>query len=177
MDSREDSEVEDGSDESDESDGDGGKKSKKKKKEGGEGAIVRPKDVDAFWLQRQLHAYESDPAVAQELAERALAAMEAAGDDDRAAETALVALLGYDKMRFVALLLRNRRTVVWCKRYAQAESDQARQDVLARLAATGPSSADLLHELAPNQDGNQQQEEKEEQEKGQQEQQPMEGVE
>ena len=153
----------------------GDKKRKKQRRRSGEedseaaSGKVRARDVDAFWLQRELHAYESDAAVAQDLAERALAAMEAAGDDDRAAETALVALLGYERMGFVARLLRNRHTVVWCTRYAQAESEPARQAVLARIAASGPAGTALLRELAP------QQQQQQQQEQGQEEQQkPME---
>jgi pre-mRNA-splicing helicase BRR2 len=108
--------------------------------------VLRPRDVDAFWLQRTLAQYYPDALVAQELANRLLDAM-ADAESIRDCENALVQLLNYDKFDLVKLLLRNRDVIVWCTRLARAGPEGSeREAVMQEMKQRGV--AHILDTLA-----------------------------
>ena len=112
------------------------------------------KDIDAFWLQRQMATYYADAADARA---KAAAVMQALQQEDmRAAEQALVLELDYDKFDFIKLLLNNRRKIVWVTSWRRADSDADRAElesamlgdasgegprILAKLKGTGAAVA------------------------------------
>ena len=96
--------------------------------------IVKPSDIDAYWLQRQVAAAfgytDSDAAESSKMAEDVLSALGSETDDERACENRLVLLLDYDKFDLIKKLLKSRARVVWCTRLARAQDD----DEKARIA-------------------------------------------
>ncbi|PKI82775.1 Brr2p [Malassezia vespertilionis] len=105
---------------------------------------VRPHDVDAYWLQRQVAKYYSD---AYEANEKADAALDILGDDTnmRDCENSLMELFNYDNFALVQLLTTNRDVVVWCTRLARANEDE-RMDV--QVAMRERNVAYILKQLA-----------------------------
>ena len=76
---------------------------------------MKPSDIDAYWLQRQVAAAfgytDSDAAESSKMAEEVLAALGCETDDERACENRLVLLLDYDKFDLIKKLKSAR---VWC---------------------------------------------------------------
>ena len=83
---------------------------------------VRPHDVDAFWLQRQLARYYPDAYEANAKTDATLDIL-GADTDLRACENALMDLYNYTNFDLVQLLTKNRDVVVWCTRLARAGAD------------------------------------------------------
>ncbi|WFC94772.1 RNA helicase [Malassezia brasiliensis] len=88
------------------------------------GDAVRPHDVDAFWLQRQLARYYPDAYEANAKTDATLDIL-GADTDLRACENALMDLYNYTNFDLVQLLTKNRDVVVWCTRLARAGTDDA----------------------------------------------------
>ena len=104
--------------------------------------VVRPQDVDAFWLQRQLAQYYPDALTAQNMTKSVLEVLQAA-KDARGCENKLVLLLDYDKFDLVKLLTKNWKTVLYCTRLGQAQSADDRA-AIHREMAEDPKLRDLL---------------------------------
>jgi pre-mRNA-splicing helicase BRR2 len=66
-----------------------------------------PREIDAFWLQRKIATFETDPLASQNLAEKVFAALQ--GADPRYIENELVFILDYERFDFVKLLMNNRK--------------------------------------------------------------------
>lgn len=64
---------------------------------------LHPRDIDAFWLQRELSKYYDDPMLAQTRAGEVLEILKTASDD-REAENQLVLLLGFNQFDFIRIL-------------------------------------------------------------------------
>ena len=94
---------------------------------------MRPQDVDAFWLQRQLSTYYADAVTAQNMAKSVLEVLLAA-KDARDCENRLVLLLDYDKFDLVKLLTKNWKTVLYCTRLGQAQSPADRAAIEKEMA-------------------------------------------
>jgi len=110
---------------------------------------VHPQDIDAHWLQRAVavsYGAALDEAGAQDLAGRALAALEAAGSGP-AAEDALVRLFDFGHFPLVKTLVAARHAIVWCMRRARAAGEAGRAGVEAEMAAAGPEAAAALAAL------------------------------
>ena len=108
------------------------------------------RDVDAYWLQRQLAQHYSDAAESASLAE---AVLEALGTrDPRACENALVGLLDFDKFDLVRLLLLHRAKVFYLSRYHQAQTAEEKASVEREMAGDeesgGPALLKQLHAKA-----------------------------
>ncbi|KAJ3190089.1 DEIH-box ATPase [Gaertneriomyces sp. JEL0708] len=95
--------------------------------------VVKPHDVDAFWLQRRVAADYSDPHTAQAKTEAAFQVL-ASSANARDAENELMALFDYDKFDLVKLLTRNRDVIVWCTRLAKAGSPEERSAIEKEMA-------------------------------------------
>uniref|UniRef100_A0A1I8FR65 Helicase_PWI domain-containing protein n=1 Tax=Macrostomum lignano TaxID=282301 RepID=A0A1I8FR65_9PLAT len=84
---------------------------------------LHPRDVDAFWLQRQLAKRYTDPVAAQAKAAECLQLLKSAGDD-RDLENRL--LWGYEAFDLIKLVRQNRQMVLHCTLLAQAQSRSER---------------------------------------------------
>ena len=87
-------------------------------------ATVNPSDVDAFWLQRTIARYYTDPHTAQEKTIASMEILEAQNSTARDIENNLVELYGYDHFDLVKLLTQNRDTIIWCTRLQKVEDEE-----------------------------------------------------
>ncbi|PAA72657.1 hypothetical protein BOX15_Mlig007168g1 [Macrostomum lignano] len=106
---------------------------------------LHPRDVDAFWLQRQLAKRYTDPVAAQAKAAECLQLLKSAGDD-RDLENRLVKALGYEAFDLIKLVRQNRQMVLHCTLLAQAQSRSERSAIEARMRAD-PKLAPILRQL------------------------------
>eukprot|EP00124_Ichthyophonus_hoferi_P001685 Ihof_evm4s95 gene=Ihof_evmTU4s95 len=83
---------------------------------------IDPREIDAFWLQRELAKFYDDAMTTQKYANEVLEVLQT-GADERDIENKLVLLLGYDKFEFVKLIRKNRLEVLYCTRRAKAQDD------------------------------------------------------
>eukprot|EP00043_Microstomoeca_roanoka_P014404 m.142887 g.142887 ORF g.142887 m.142887 type:complete len:2149 (-) comp16005_c1_seq1:147-6593(-) len=95
---------------------------------------VDPRDLDAFWLQRQLGQYSKDAMETQKLADQSLKVLGEA-KDDRECENRLVQVLGFDKFDFVKILRKHRKMIYHCIMRARAQSDAERRAIEGRMRA------------------------------------------
>ncbi|CAL6302530.1 unnamed protein product [Bathycoccus prasinos] len=144
-------EEEEDSDASDDSLGEPKKRHKKQH------VIVRPSEIDAYYLQRLIsNAFsgsstatteeekENDQTKMSEIAEKALQALEA--PDDRSRENELVRLLEYDKFDLVKTLMQNRDVILWCTKLSRAQSETEKQDI-ENLMSNDSNGALILSEM------------------------------
>merc|ERR1711911_80519 len=141
---------EDGEDEGDEEGGDhaihaestnaygvdlGGKKEKK----------LHPLDIDAYWLQRRLSKFYSDPMISQARAGEVLQILKNY-EDERECENHLVLLLGFDCFDFIKLIKQNRQMVLYCSMLASAQSESERLSLKEEMKSS-PSLRKILSGL------------------------------
>ncbi|KAJ6120188.1 Helicase C-terminal [Penicillium sp. IBT 18751x] len=121
--------------------------------DGGMGRDVKAKDkadmdvlvreIDAYWLQRQIGALYSDAHVQQEKTREALELMGGQTEDGserplRDVENDLMELFDYDHPEIVAKLVTNRDKVVWVTRWRRvAEDADARNLVESQMVEAG----------------------------------------
>ncbi|TKY89875.1 hypothetical protein EX895_001172 [Sporisorium graminicola] len=84
---------------------------------------VSPRDIDAFWIQRQISQHYPDAHEASDKADKAFDIL-SAESDVRDCENSLMELFDYDKFELVQVLTKNRDAVVWCTRLARADDDE-----------------------------------------------------
>ena len=84
---------------------------------------VAPRDIDAFWIQRQVAQHYPDAHEASEKADSAFDIL-SAESDVRDCENSLMELFDYDKFELVQILTKNRDAVVWCTRLARADDEE-----------------------------------------------------
>ncbi|KAI8816428.1 Sec63 Brl domain-containing protein [Fimicolochytrium jonesii] len=113
---------------------------------GGDAAgVIKPHDVDAFWLQRTIATHYSDALTAQGKAAAAFNTLSSA-TNTRDCENELMALFDYDKFDLVKLLTRNREVIVWCTKLARAATPADRTAIEAEIEQSG--NADILAQLS-----------------------------
>ena len=142
-------EEDDGEDEADEAETDhaihadavasgvdlGGKKEKK----------LHPLDIDAYWLQRKLSKFYSDPMVSQARAGEVLNILKNI-QDERECENQLVVLLGFDCFDFIKLLKQNRHMILYCSLLASAQSEAERRSIQDEMKSN-PHLNKILRQL------------------------------
>lgn len=98
--------------------------------------FLNPHDVDAFWLQRNISSYYSDPHISQT---KTAAASEilSSSSNPRDCENELMELFDYDKFDLVKLLTRNRDVIVWCTKLARAASPDEAASVKNEMIEKG----------------------------------------
>jgi pre-mRNA-splicing helicase BRR2 len=113
---------------------------------GDEEDVVAVSAIDAFWLQRGLGKYFDDADISAKLAEDVLGILQLA--DERECENKLVVLLDYDKFDFIKVLMKNRKKIVYCTRFKQAQSDEDKAQIEAEMVADveggGPAILDAI---------------------------------
>ena len=120
-------------------DGEMGREEKRKDKE----QIIPAREIDAYWLQRQIGAAYSDAHVQQEKARDALELLGGRAEDGterplRDVENDLMELFDYDYPDLVARLVTNRARIVWATRWRRvAEDADARVQVENDMVEAG----------------------------------------
>lgn len=107
------------------------------------GLKISAREIDAYWLQRQIGALYSDAHIQQEKTQEALEIMGGQGEDGSAkplrdVENDLMELFDYDHPDLVARLVTNRDKVVWVTRWRRvAEDADARNLVESQMVEAG----------------------------------------
>jgi pre-mRNA-splicing helicase BRR2 len=107
------------------------------------GMDVLVREIDAYWLQRQIGALYSDAHIQQEKTQEALELMGGQTEDGserplRDVENDLMELFDYDHPEIVAKLVTNRDKVVWVTRWRRvAEDADARNLVESQMVEAG----------------------------------------
>ena len=108
-------------------------------------SAIHPREIDAFWLQRNLSKAYDDPVVAQQKAADVLKILKVARDDHEV-ENQLVSLLGFDQFDFIKVLRQNRAIVLYCTLLASAQK-QSEKDRLKDRMRSDPDLAKILKAL------------------------------
>ncbi|KKK26853.1 hypothetical protein ARAM_003451 [Aspergillus rambellii] len=109
----------------------------------GKGLKISAREIDAYWLQRQIGSAYSDAHIQQEKATEALEIMGGKAEDGterplRDVENDLMELFDYDYPDLVAKLVTNRDKIVWATRWRRvAEDADARHLVESEMVEAG----------------------------------------
>lgn len=105
---------------------------------------IRAREIDAYWLQRQIGQIYTDAHTQQEKAKDALQILSGQSDEDdgeerslREIENDLMELFDYDHHELVQKLISNRDKIVWLTRLARAEDDEERGVIEREIASEG----------------------------------------
>eukprot|EP00823_Brevimastigomonas_motovehiculus_P004473 TRINITY_DN2963_c0_g1_i1.p1 TRINITY_DN2963_c0_g1~~TRINITY_DN2963_c0_g1_i1.p1 ORF type:complete len:2225 (-),score=605.06 TRINITY_DN2963_c0_g1_i1:245-6919(-) len=95
---------------------------------------LNPRQVDAFWLQRELAKYYKDPLVAQQLSDEVFSIL-SSSDSENQVENQLVLKLETDKFAFIRLLTHNRSKIVYCTKLARAKDEKERKEIENQMSS------------------------------------------
>jgi pre-mRNA-splicing helicase BRR2 len=103
---------------------------------------IPAREIDAYWLQRQIGQIYSDAHVQQVKTQQALQILSGLSEDGqekplREIENELMELFDYEHHELVQKLISNRDKVVWLTRLARAEDDEARGVIEREIASEG----------------------------------------
>ncbi|GCB24855.1 pre-mRNA-splicing factor brr2 [Aspergillus awamori] len=107
------------------------------------GSTIPAREIDAYWLQRQIGAAYSDAHIQHEKATQALEILGGQGEDGaerplRDVENDLMELFDYENPDLVAKLVTNRDKIVWVTRWRRvAEDADARHLVESEMVEAG----------------------------------------
>lgn len=107
--------------------------------------LLNPLDIDAFWVQRELSKFNEDKLEVQKQAKSVLDALQNSSSLIDC-ENLLVDVLGFDHFDFIKVLLKNKDRVLYCSLLKQAQTEEAREEIRARMMQTR-ELADLLDKL------------------------------
>jgi len=109
-----------------------------------EKSFILARDIDAYWLQRQIGSVYSDAHVQHLKTQEALQILSGAPEEEggeekplREIENDLAELFDYEHHELVHKLVANRDKVVWLTRLARAEDAEARGVVEREIASEG----------------------------------------
>ena len=109
-------------------------------------SVVDPRDIDAYWLQRQIGSHlKVDHEYSSALAKQILPILGNA--DFRAVEADLLELLDVDQFEFIKYLTNNKLAIYYCTLLLQAQSDAERANIEAEMRTSSSASAELLSRL------------------------------
>ncbi|MGH0127821.1 UNVERIFIED_CONTAM: hypothetical protein FKN15_052455 [Acipenser sinensis] len=106
---------------------------------------LHPRDIDAFWLQRQLSHFYDDAIVSQKRADEVLEILKTASDD-RECENQLVLLLGFNTFDFIKILRQHRRMIQYCTMLASAQSEAEKERIMSKMESD-PELSKVLYQL------------------------------
>ncbi|MGH0174302.1 UNVERIFIED_CONTAM: hypothetical protein FKN15_070957 [Acipenser sinensis] len=106
---------------------------------------LHPRDIDAFWLQRQLSRFYDDAIVSQKRADEVLEILKTASDD-RECENQLVLLLGFNTFDFIKILRQHRRMIQYCTMLASAQSEAEKERIMSKMESD-PELSKVLYQL------------------------------
>jgi pre-mRNA-splicing helicase BRR2 len=112
---------------------------------GKERYFIPAREIDAYWLQRQIGHVYSDAHLQQVKTQQALHILSGASDENEAAEKRplreiendLIELFEYEHQELVQKFVANRDKIVWLTRLARAEDTESRGVVEREIAAEG----------------------------------------
>jgi pre-mRNA-splicing helicase BRR2 len=121
-------------------------------------SLIPARDIDAYWLQRQIGSIYSDAHIQQLKTQQALHTLSGAPQEEggeekplREIENDLAELFDYENHELVHKLIANRDKVVWLTRLARAEDIEARGVVEREIASEGLRwILDELRGIAPS---------------------------
>ncbi|KAI1727001.1 sec63 brl domain-containing protein [Ditylenchus destructor] len=106
--------------------------------------VLRPQDIDAHWIQRELSKYY-DAIAAQDKVKEVLQILQTS-NDDRACENALVLLLGFDRFDFIKVLRQNRQMIFYCTKLRQAQAEE--KEAIEREMSSVPELKSILDQIS-----------------------------
>ncbi|KAL7981319.1 hypothetical protein Chor_002215 [Crotalus horridus] len=106
---------------------------------------LHPRDIDAFWLQRQLSRFYDDAIVSQKKADEVLEILKTASDD-RECENQLVLLLGFNTFDFIKVLRQHRMMILYCSLLASAQSEAEKERIMGKMESD-PELSKFLYQL------------------------------
>ncbi|EPQ10851.1 U5 small nuclear ribonucleoprotein 200 kDa helicase [Myotis brandtii] len=106
---------------------------------------LHPRDIDAFWLQRQLSRFYDDAIVSQKKADEVLEILKTASDD-RECENQLVLLLGFNTFDLINVLRQHRMMILYCTLLASAQSEAEKERIMGKMEAD-PELSKFLYQL------------------------------
>lgn len=114
--------------------------------------FIPARDIDAYWLQRQIGQIYADAHIQQVKTQQALHILSGVSEEEgveekplREIENDLMELFDYEHHELVQKLISNRDKVVWLTKLARAEDDEVRGTVEREIASEGLQC--LLDEL------------------------------
>ncbi|TDZ73205.1 Pre-mRNA-splicing factor brr2 [Colletotrichum trifolii] len=116
----------------------------KQAKDAKQSKTVPARDIDAFWLQRQVGKLYADSHEQHDKTTDALRILSGEADEQggeekslREIENDLMELFDYEHHELVQLLIENREKVVWLTRHSRAETDEERAVIEREMASEG----------------------------------------
>uniref|UniRef100_A0A4W3I5V6 Small nuclear ribonucleoprotein 200 (U5) n=1 Tax=Callorhinchus milii TaxID=7868 RepID=A0A4W3I5V6_CALMI len=106
---------------------------------------LHPRDIDAFWLQRQLSRFYDDAIMSQKKADEVLDILKTTGDD-RECENQLVSLLGFNTFDFIKILRQHRMMILYCTLLASAQSEGEKERIQNKMEGDAELSK-ILYKL------------------------------
>ncbi|EKD20717.1 uncharacterized protein L3040_006439 [Drepanopeziza brunnea f. sp. 'multigermtubi'] len=113
-------------------------------KQGKDKSFIPARDIDAYWLQRQIGAIYADAHTQQVKTQDALKTLSGAPDEEggeekqlREIENDLAELFDWEHHELVHKLIANRDKVVWLTRLARAEDEESRGVIEREIASGG----------------------------------------
>ena len=124
-----------------------------KTKDGEEGADaggekikpLHPRDIDAFWLQRQLKKIYPNELDSQKKSSEVFDIMKASSDE-RELENQLVLLLGFNVFDFIKQICKNRDMILYCTLLASAQSEKEKKTIEDKMSKDS-KLVKILHAL------------------------------
>ncbi|KAL0469101.1 Sec63 domain-containing protein [Neurospora intermedia] len=130
------------------------------KKSGSDDNSIPARDIDAFWLQRQIGRLYPDAHIQHDKTMSALKTLSGEPDEPggeekqlRDIENDLMELFDYEHHELVQKLIANRAKVVWLTRLARAENEEEKNTIKREMASEGLRW--ILDELEGKTDGGQ----------------------
>lgn len=108
--------------------------------------ILHPRQVDAYWLQRELNKFYKDAEVSRAKSEEVLDVLKTASDE-RDLENKLVLLLGHDKFAIIKTIRKHKKMILYCTLLAMAETMKERKN-LETVMKADPELAEILAQLS-----------------------------
>jgi pre-mRNA-splicing helicase BRR2 len=85
--------------------------------------LIRPHEIDAFWVQRQISTVYPDPVTASQKATTVLEILSSEASL-RDAENQLMELFDFQSFEVITKFLKNRDVVVWCTKLGRSSEDE-----------------------------------------------------
>ncbi|XP_071957394.1 U5 small nuclear ribonucleoprotein 200 kDa helicase-like [Antedon mediterranea] len=106
---------------------------------------LHPRDIGAYWLQKELSRFYDDPNVSQQRSNEVLTILQS-GVSDGQCENQLVMLLGHEQFHFIKILRQHRQMILYCTLLAKAQNDSERSKIEEKMKVT-PELAIILEKL------------------------------
>ncbi|KAK9172680.1 U5snrp Brr2 SFII RNA helicase (sec63 and the second part of the RNA) [Cryptosporidium meleagridis] len=93
--------------------------------------IIEIRELDAYWLQRELYSLFQDADKSLNMEKEIISVLNL--EDDQECENSLVMLFNYEHFNWIKKILKNRWTIYFCTILGQAPSDSEREKIIDRM--------------------------------------------